>query len=183
MHLHAEILAGHVPSAEIALVVSNNSGSGVLAAARERGLPAEHLSLASVLGDAAALETTMLQLFEQHRIDMIVLAGYMKKVPDAVVTAYAGRILNIHPALLPAFGGAAMYGRRVHEAVLERGCKVTGATAHLVTAEYDAGTILLQRCCPVLPDDTPETLEERVRAVEREIYPKALELLANARAI
>jgi len=104
--------------------------------------------------------------------DVIVLAGYLKRLE--IPATFAGRIVNIHPALLPAFGGRGMYGRRVHEAVLASGASVTGCTVHLVDAEYDHGPVLLQRSCPVLPGDTPETLAARVFELEKAVYVEAL---------
>lgn len=120
-------------------------------------------------------------LNELHDIDAIALAGYLRRIPENVVSAYRNKILNIHPALLPSFGGPGMYGRRVHEAVLGRGCKVSGATVHLVNEEYDAGPIVLQCCVSVGDGDSPETLAKRVLAVEHELYPKALDLFCRGR--
>ena len=116
---------------------------------------------------------------DQNKIDIIVLAGYLKRLPDMLVDRFEYKIVNVHPALLPSFGGSAMYGIRVHEAVLARGCKVSGATVHFVTSEYDAGPIILQQCCPVTEGDTPETLQRRVRKIEFDIFPKAIALLAQ----
>jgi phosphoribosylglycinamide formyltransferase-1 len=111
-------------------------------------------------------------------VDFIALAGYMKRVPARVVAAFRGRIINIHPALLPRFGGSGMYGTRVHAAVLASGDTVSGATVHFVDEEYDHGEIILQERVPVLKTDTPETLAARVLAAEHEIYPEALRRLA-----
>jgi phosphoribosylglycinamide formyltransferase 1 len=116
---------------------------------------------------------------DRHEIDLIALAGYLKKLPDSFVEAFEYKIVNVHPALLPSFGGSAMFGIRVHEAVLARGCKVSGASVHFVTREYDAGPIILQKCCPVMEEDTPESLQRRVRELEFEIFPRAIGLLAQ----
>ncbi len=178
MHIHREIISGTISHAELALVVSNNSGAGALEYARANGLRAEHLSAVRYGGDQDTFEREFLNALRSENIDLIVLAGYLKKLPDAVVNSFEGRILNVHPALLPSFGGSSMYGLRVHEAVLARGCKVSGATVHFVTQEYDVGPIIMQRCCPVKDDDTPQTLQKRVQTVEHEIYPKAIELVA-----
>ena len=124
---------------------------------------------------------TMVERLKEHQIDIILLAGYMRKVPDAVVAAFPDRMLNIHPALLPKFGGEGMYGIHVHTAVLEAGETETGATVHFVNEEYDKGEILLQRTVPVLPDDTPETLAARVLECEHRLYPDALEKLLALR--
>ncbi|MCG3199776.1 MAG: phosphoribosylglycinamide formyltransferase [Candidatus Omnitrophica bacterium] len=116
---------------------------------------------------------------ERHPVDLIVLAGFMclyRFPPD-----YNGRVLNIHPALIPSFCGKGMYGHHVHEAVIESGVKLTGATVHFADNEYDRGPIILQEALPVLDEDTPETLAERVQALERELYPKAIRLFAEGR--
>lgn len=121
---------------------------------------------------------TLLRVLRDHRIDWVVLAGYLKLVN--IPEQFQGRIVNIHPALLPDFGGPGMYGHRVHEAVLAAGSKTSGCTVHLCDDEYDHGRIVLQKTCPVLPDDTPETLAARVFALECEAYPEALaKLLAR----
>jgi phosphoribosylglycinamide formyltransferase-1 len=164
-------------------VVSNNSKSGALEYARSHGIQAEHISLISCGEDERKYCETLGTILRQARIDLIALAGYMKKLPDSIVDSFENRILNVHPALLPSFGGSSMYGKRVHEAVLARGCKVSGATVHIVTHEYDAGPIVMQQCCEVKEGDTVETLERRVRKVEYEVYPKAIELVASERAI
>jgi len=158
--------------AQIALVLSDREAAG-LALARERKIPAEMLCIAT---DARA----WLSLLERYRIDLVVLAGYLKLVPREVIAAYRGRILNIHPALLPAFGGQGMYGRRVHEAVLASGVHETGATVHLVDEAYDHGATLAQARVPVLPGDTPELLAQRVLEVEHRLLPAVV--LAAARA-
>ncbi len=136
--------------AVIALVISNKASAGALARAADRGVPT-----ATVVesGDDAP---RLLELLTAHAAELVVLAGYLKKVPDAVVRAYRGRMLNVHPALLPCFGGAGMYGRRVHEAVLASGARVTGVTVHLVDEQYDHGPIVAQWPVPVRPGDTAE---------------------------
>jgi len=128
-------------------------------------------------GDGHA--NALLKLLKKHRIDLIALAGYLKKVPPVVVAAYRHRMLNIHPALLPDFGGAGYYGMRVHAAVLASGAQQSGATVHFVDNEYDTGPILLQDRVPVMPDDTPAKLAKRVLALEHRLYPQALQLLAQ----
>jgi phosphoribosylglycinamide formyltransferase 1 len=116
------------------------------------------------------------------QVQVVCLAGFLRLLPDEVLHAFEGRILNIHPALLPKFGGKGMYGMHVHRAVLEAGEKATGCTVHLVTEVYDEGPVLLQRTCPVLADDTPETLAARVLELEHETYPQALALLLRGLA-
>src|SRR5690606_22036038 len=119
-----------------------------------------------VLDGADGAGTTLPRVLAEHGIELIVLAGYLRQVPDEVVAAYRGRILNVHPALLPGFGGKGMYGMHVHRAVLAAGVRVSGATVHLVDERYDEGPILAQWPVPVLPGDTPETLAARVLRVE-----------------
>jgi phosphoribosylglycinamide formyltransferase-1 len=164
-------------------MLSNNSTAGALEYARKHSIPWKHLSLASSQGNSAKFESDLIDVMDENKIEIVALAGYLKKLPDILVDRFEYKILNVHPALLPSFGGSAMYGARVHEAVLARGCKVSGATVHFVTHEYDAGPIVLQQCCPVLETDTPESLRHRVREIEFEIYPKAIGLLANDKLI
>ncbi|HEX6910477.1 MAG TPA: formyltransferase family protein, partial [Longimicrobium sp.] len=116
---------------------------------------------------------------QAHRIDLVVLAGWLQLVPSEVVARYHGRMVNVHPALLPAFGGHGMYGMRVHRAVVASGVRVSGATVHLVDERYDEGAIVAQWPVPVLPGDTPERLAARVLAVEHRILPLAVEALAR----
>jgi len=122
-----------------------------------------------------------LNVLDELRTDLVILAGYMKIVPESVVRAYKNRMLNIHPALLPAFGGQGLYGENVHKAVLDYGCKVSGVTVHLVDAEYDTGAPVMQRCVPVLDDDTPQTLAARILEEEHRIYTDAIRLFADGR--
>ncbi|HXE58048.1 MAG TPA: phosphoribosylglycinamide formyltransferase [Gemmatimonadales bacterium] len=159
--------------AEVVLVLSNRAGAAGLERARERGVPAVVLRDPHDAGE-------WLALLDAHRVDLVVLAGYLKLVPAGVIERYRGRIINVHPALLPAFGGPGMYGRRVHEAVLAAGARESGATVHLVDEVYDRGPILAQARVPVLPGDTPDTLAERVLAAEHRLLPAAV--LAAARA-
>jgi len=143
------------------LVISNNSDSQALARARREAIPALHLS-AKIHPDPDQLDLAMLQAFTEHHTDLIILAGYMKKLGSRTLAAYQGRILNIHPALLPKYGGQGMYGRFVHEAVLKAGEKETGVTIHLVDEHYDHGKILAQARVQVEENDTVETLSARV---------------------
>lgn len=169
--LHAA-LAGD-PDARIVLVLSDRPDAPALARAAEHGIRAVALPDHR---DAAA----WLAELQQARIDLVVLAGYLKHVPDAVVAAFRGRILNVHPSLLPAFGGPGMYGMRVHRAVLESGASESGATVHLVDEVYDRGPVLAQGRVPVLPGDTPETLAARVLTVEHRLLPAAVRAAARA---
>ena len=171
------IQQGDIPAARISLVLSNNSGAGILGIARANALPAIHLSRKQ-FPDERSFADTILSTLGDHGVNFIALAGYMKQVPPVVVGAYRGRIVNIHPALLPRFGGAGMYGMRVHEAVLGAGETTSGATVHYVDEEYDHGPVVLQQTVPVLPGDTPELLAARVLAAEHELYPAAIRRIA-----
>ncbi|MFI5202474.1 MAG: phosphoribosylglycinamide formyltransferase [Candidatus Kapaibacterium sp.] len=182
-HIHREIIEGRLSGAELALVLSNNSASGALEYARKHSIPSKHLSLASACGDVERFEKDLMDEMDERKIQIVALAGYLKKLPDSFVDRFEYKIVNVHPALLPSFGGSAMYGIRVHEAVLARGCKVSGASVHFVTREYDSGPIVLQQCCPVMEEDTPESLQRRVRDIEFELFPKAIGLLAQDKLI
>lgn len=166
--------------AHVEMVISNNLHAGVMDLARRGGIPTLHLKEGQYSCVEEFAQRWLVEL-SQRRVNFIALAGYLKKVPAGVVRAYRNRIVNIHPALLPSFGGPGMYGHRVHEAVLARGCKVSGATVHIVDEEYDSGPIVTQRCLEVLDDDTPETLAARVLKLEHKIYPEALQLFAENR--
>jgi len=171
---------GDIPGARISLVVSNNSSAGILGIARASGLPAIHLSQKQ-FPDERMFARAVLSTLDAHGVNFVVLAGYMKRVPPEVVAAYRGRMINIHPALLPRHGGEGMYGMRVHEAVLRAGDTVSGATVHYVDEEYDHGGVVLQRTVPVFPGDTPETLAARVLETEHAIYPEAIRMIALGR--
>ncbi|NTV92057.1 MAG: phosphoribosylglycinamide formyltransferase [Chlorobiaceae bacterium] len=163
-------------SAEIVLCLSNRSRCGAMEFAREHEIKDVHLSEKQFPSFEAFTEA-MLETLRQNGIDIILLAGYMRKVPDVVVGAFPERILNIHPALLPKFGGDGMYGLNVHAAVIASGETISGATVHLVNEEYDKGRVLMQQTVPVMPDDTAEVLAERVLACEHQLYAEALEKL------
>ncbi len=158
--------------AEVVLVLSDRAAPG-LALATRRSIPAD------VLADPADAREWLAAL-DHARTDLIVLAGFLKLVPAAVVDRFRGRIINVHPALLPAFGGAGMYGARVHRAVLASGAHESGATVHLADEAYDRGEILAQERVAVLPGDTPEQLAERVLAAEHRLLPAVV--LAAAKA-
>lgn len=164
---------GEDAPAEVVLVLSNREDAGGLERARRHGVPAV------VLEDpSSAVE--WLDLLAAHRVDLLVLAGYLKLVPPEVVRAREGRILNIHPSLLPDFGGPGMYGRRVHEAVLASGAEESGASVHLVDEAYDRGPVLARATVPVRTDDTSATLAARVLEAEHRLLPRVV--LAAARA-
>ncbi len=164
----------------VALCLSNTTKAGALARAERHSVPTAVLNPRDFEVEATYVEALM-NVLDEHGVNFIALAGYLRKIPAAVVTAFRRRMLNIHPALLPAFGGKGLYGQRVHKAVLEYGARWSGATVHLVDEEYDTGPIVLQEPVPVLPGDTPETLAARTLRVEHRLYPQALRLFAEGR--
>jgi phosphoribosylglycinamide formyltransferase-1 len=162
----------------IALVLSNRADAGALDRARAAGRDA-------VVGSSDGRSqqedgAEMLHDLEKRGVQVIALAGYLKLIPPAVVSRFRRRILNIHPALLPAFGGKGMYGRRVHEAVLAKGVELTGATVHYVAEEYDTGTIIAQGPVPILPGDDTDSVAARVLKVEHKLYPEVLDHICRA---
>lgn len=167
-----ESLADH-PEGEIVLVASDRPEARALNRAERRGV-------ATAVVDPDDAEAILDQL-EGHGIDWVVLAGYLKRIPASVVDRYRGRILNVHPALLPDFGGKGMYGMRVHRAVLEAGRERSGATVHIVDEKYDHGPVVAQRAVPVEPGDTPESLAERVLAVEHRLLSAVVRAAAEGR--
>jgi formyltetrahydrofolate-dependent phosphoribosylglycinamide formyltransferase len=159
--------------AEIVLVASDRAEAQSLERARSRGVEAAVV--------APTDEEGILEVLERARVDWVVLAGYLRRVPPAVVRRYRNRILNVHPALLPAHGGRGMYGERVHRAVLEAGEKRSGASVHLVDEEYDRGPVIAQEEVPVEPGDTPAALAARVLAVEHRLLPAVVVAAAEGR--
>ncbi len=168
---HLDALGAAAPAA-VALVVSDRAASGALARARDRGIPAVHLPAGAPPG---ALE----QALAAHDAELVVLAGYLRLVPAGVVRRWRGRLVNIHPALLPSFGGPGMYGHHVHDAVIASGARISGATVHFVDEQFDRGAIIAQWPVPVHPDDTSDALAARVLAVEHRIYPWCVLALAR----
>ncbi len=164
--------------AEVAVVVASRPGIRGIQVGESAGVPV-HVVRPKAFDSVEAYSEAMARLLDEARVDLVCLAGFLSfwLVPDR----YAGRVMNIHPALLPSFGGQGMYGHHVHEAVLARGCKVSGCTVHFVTNEYDAGPIILQRAVPAYAEDTPETLAARVFRQECEAYPEAIRLFAEGR--
>jgi len=169
--------AGELP-ARVVVVVSNNSDSGALGRARAVGVPAVHLS-GKTHPDPAALERAIFDALRSNETELVMLAGFMKKLGPGVLEHYRGRILNTHPALLPKFGGHGMYGMRVHEAVLAAGESESGPSVHLVEAEYDTGRVLAQARVPVLAGDTPQALAARVQERERRLVVAVLTKVAR----
>ncbi len=157
--------------AKVALVASNRADSPALLLAETASIDIAHF-------DANDDGSELLDLLHRYRIDLVVLAGYLKRIPPRAIREYSGRIMNIHPALLPAFGGEGMYGARVHEAVIASGAEETGVTVHLVDEDYDRGPIVAQWRVRVDKSDTPESLAARVLNVEHVVYPRAVEMVA-----
>jgi phosphoribosylglycinamide formyltransferase-1 len=155
------------------VVISNNSDSEALARARREGIPAYHLS-SKAIPDPAELDRAILTTLQKHKVELVVLAGYMKQLGEATLSAFRNRVINIHPALLPKYGGTGMYGMHVHEAVIAAGDNETGVTIHLVDSEYDHGQILAQCRVPVLNGDTPEMLAARVLEKEHRFLVETL---------
>ncbi len=164
-------------SGKISAVISNNSQAYALIRATSENIPTFHVSN-KTHPDPVPFTKCLLDILRAHSINLIVLAGYMKLLPPEVVRAYRSRIINIHPALLPKYGGKGMYGLNVHKAVLDSGDKISGATVHFVTEGYDLGPIIIQRTVPVLADDTPESLAARVLEIEHKILPLAVGMFA-----
>lgn len=157
-------------SASVALIVCNKPGAGVLGIAEKEGLPSLLIEKERFFrGDA------YLPVFHEAGIDFLVLAGFLWKVPSALINAYPRRVVNIHPALLPKFGGKGMYGQYVHEAVLQAGEMESGITIHYVDEHYDNGDIIFQTACPIIEGDTAETIAQRIHLLEHLHYPRVVE--------
>ena len=176
-HIDAACRAGTV-DAEVVVLVSNNGDATILDYARAQGIDWCHLS-SRTHPEPHQLDRTIADVLRDHRVDLVFLSGYMKRLGPATVAAFRNRVLNIHPALLPAYGGEGMYGDRVYEAVLAAGEKETGPSVHLVDEEYDHGPVVLQYRVPVLPEDTLETLRDRVRACEARLSLDVVGLVAR----
>jgi len=164
-------------SAEPCVVISNNPDSPALQRAEKEGIPRYHLS-ATTHPLPEDLDERIRAVLREHSVDIVILAGYMKRRGPKTLDAYRGRLLNIHPALLPKYGGKGMYGRRVHEAVLASGDRITGVTVHVIDEEYDTGPIVAQCEVEVRPGDTVETLSERVLEREHSFYVETLQRIA-----
>jgi len=167
-----KIQSGDIP-AQICCVISDHTHPPAFDIAREAHIPT-HWVGRKQFKEPHEYADFVLALLAQYGVELIVLAGYMKLIPSPVVHKYPNAIMNIHPALLPNFGGKGYYGKKVHEAVLASGVKITGVTVHFVDEHYDTGPIILQERVDVLPDDTPETLAARVLQVEHQAFPKAV---------
>ncbi len=159
--------AGH-SLGKVVLIVTNNPEAGVLNVARRHGVQTAVVPNADI---AAQLVSTL----QEHGVEWVILAGFLRKIPENVLEAFPNRIINIHPALLPDFGGKGMYGSHVHEAVIQAGKTESGITIHRVNAHYDKGEILFQARCPVMAGDTPQSLAARIHTLEHQHYPQVIE--------
>jgi phosphoribosylglycinamide formyltransferase-1 len=164
----------------IAYLVASKPNIGAIARAEKHGI--NTIVFDPATGESMeAFYARLTKRFQADGIDFILLAGWLKIIPESFISAFQDRIVNIHPSLLPSFGGKGYYGLRVHEAVLDYGAKVSGCTVHFVTADVDGGAIIAQECVRVENDDTPETLQQRVLAVEHKLLPQAMRLLCEGR--
>lgn len=173
--------AGKITGAEIAVVISNNAGAYALERAKNKGIEALLISPKDY-DSREEFHEALLSALKERNLDLLVLAGYLVAIPPSIVQAFPMKIINIHPSLIPSFCGKGYYGLKVHEGVLKRGVKVTGATVHFVDEGTDTGPIILQKAVEVQPDDTPKTLQRRVmEQAEWQILPRAIDLIANDR--
>lgn len=170
---------GTLPATPVCCV-SDTPESRALDRAEQADLPTAVVD-PRTYADPSSFGRALMEVLTAHEVTFVALAGYMMKVPPNVVDAYRGHITNLHPALLPAFGGKGMYGMNVHDAVIEHGVHWSGVTVHLVDEEYDHGPIVLQEPVPVYADDTPQALADRIKDVEHRLYPEALRLFAEDR--
>lgn len=171
--------AGTIRNAKVEVVISNNAGAFALERAKKHGIPAECLS-PKEFASREEFNEALVAKIDSYHLDLIVLAGYLVKIPAAMIEKYRNKIINIHPSLIPSFCGVGYYGLKVHEAALARGVKVTGATVHFVDSGMDTGPILLQKAVEVQNGDTPETLQRRVmEQAEWKLLPQAIDLIAN----
>ena len=172
---------GKITNAEVSYVLSNNADAYALKRAEAAGVEAECLSPKSY-PDRAAFNQAMTDRLLEKKLDLIVLAGFLVQIPPQMIEAFRGRIINIHPSLIPSFCGKGFYGLKVHEAALARGVKVSGATVHMVDEDLDTGPILPQKAVEVQPGDTPEVLQRRImEQAEWILLPSAIDGIANGR--
>ena len=173
--------SGRITNAQVSVVISNNENAYALERAKKHGIPAQCVSPKNY-ETRALFNEALLAAIQSYEVDLVVLAGCLVVIPEIMVKAYPNRIINIHPSLIPAFCGTGYYGLKVHEGVLQRGVKVTGATVHFVDEGTDTGPIILQKAVAVQQGDTPELLQRRVmEEAEWQIMPEAIDLIANNR--
>ncbi len=171
-----------ITNTEIKVVISNNAGAYALERAKNNGIDAVCISPKN-FESREVFNDALLEKIDEYGVDLIVLAGFLVKIPEKLVEKYAGKIINIHPSLIPSFCGVGYYGLKVHEAALARGVKVTGATVHYVDSGMDTGPIILQKAVYVEDGDTPEILQKRVmEQAEWKILPQAINMIANQKA-
>ena len=171
--------AGTIRNAKVEVVISNNAGAFALERAKKHGIPAECLS-PKEFASREEFNEALVAKIDSYHLDLIVLAGYLVKIPASMIEKYRNKIINIHPSLIPSFCGVGFYGLKVHEAALARGVKITGATVHFVDEGMDSGPIILQKAVEVEKGDTPEVLQRRVmEQAEWKILPKAIDMIAN----
>lgn len=172
---------GKITNAKVEVVISNNPGAYALERAKNHGIEALCLS-PKAFESRDAFNEALVAAVDERQLDLIVLAGFLVKIPELMIEKYEHRIINIHPSLIPSFCGVGYYGLKVHEAALERGVKITGATVHFVDGGMDTGPIILQKAVEVLEGDTPEVLQRRVmEQAEWVILPRAIDMIANGR--
>ena len=176
------IKSGKIRNARISVVISNNSLAGALQNARDNSIPAFHISRMQ-FNSEDDYTNAILNRLEEYKVNFIALAGYMKKIDNRIVRKFKNRMINIHPALLPKFGGEGMYGMHVHEAVIAAHETESGATVHLVDEEYDHGSVILQKKIDVAPEDTAESLAKKVLTVEHQVYPEVIRLFSEGKVV
>jgi phosphoribosylglycinamide formyltransferase 1 len=165
----------NVIQSKVELIISNNLTSGALELAKKNNIPNYHLSLKQFISESE-YSNKLISVLQDYNINLIILAGYMKLIPSEVCRLYKNKILNIHPSLIPSFCGQGLYGLKVHQAVLDYGAKVSGATVHLVDEIYDHGAIVIQKSVKVNDDDTAESLQKRILKIEHKLLPEAIRL-------
>ena len=169
-------------SASVVVVISNNPDSSALVLAQEKNINTAHLG-SSTHPDPDLLDAAMRDTLYEHNVDFVLLAGFMKKIGPKILSTYRGKIINVHPSLLPKFGGRGMYGMNVHKAVIDAGEKESGATIHLVDGEYDEGAILAQQTVIVEPEDTPESLAAKVLKIEHVLFAETIQKIIDGSII
>lgn len=170
-----QMKSGNMPGIELAIVASNKEDCYALQRAREQGY--KTFSINAKGKNREEFDHEMLKELQKHKVDLIVLVGYMRILTPAFINAYPNKVINVHPSLIPKYCGKEFYGNNVHEAVLASGETETGMTIHYVDEGVDSGEIILQKTCPVLREDTPETLKERVQELEKKWYPEVIRRL------
>jgi len=166
---------------EVGLVISNHECEAI-SSSRRAGIRTAVID-PQAFNSEAGFADSLIEAMAASGIDFIVLAGFLKKVPGVVVKSFQNRIINVHPALLPSFGGKGMYGMKVHQSVIDYGCKVSGATVHIVDTDYDHGPVVLQKCVAVTGEDTAETLAAKVHQLEYELLPEAIKLFEDEKVV